>query len=192
MPVALVSGSEPDLVAAALERLGFTVITADAADKVAAAVEGIAPGSLTSYVQLPVRLGIRGESAVTVIRNFLTEGLLARFDTAQAALPALAERACVVLVAGNHPASTAVPDDAAARLALLRVLGRCLLVESGGSLMVKIADHQHTPETIAALVSAPAEAQLQIFEDLSAPEETPSLPYVDWRQLLLELDATES
>ena len=88
----------------------------------------MAPGTLDCYVQLPRQTMVSGPTLVDRIHEFLSEGLLKRFETTSRVLPLLAAEACVVLVAGNIPGG-ATPDDRHARIDLLRVLARAILAD---------------------------------------------------------------
>ena len=83
-------------------------------------------------MQLPKETKVDAPSLIGRVRQFLAEGLLARFEQASAVVPCLAKDGCVVLVAGNLPGA-ATPDDRHARIDLLRVLARAVLAECEGS-----------------------------------------------------------
>ena len=104
-------------VSEALRKAGTEVISVDDLEKLDAALAGIAPGSLRGYVQLPVNVAARGDNVVERVRNFLEDGLLARFSAASAILPAMSDDARVVLVGGNALVEASAPDDHTARLA---------------------------------------------------------------------------
>ncbi len=98
-----------------------------------AAVTGRAPGSLDCYVQLPVDVAPRGSGVIERVRNFLEDGLLARFAAVGTVLPALSRDGRVVLVAGSTLVDVSPPDDQGARLALLDVLADAVRADRAGS-----------------------------------------------------------
>lgn len=190
--VALISGT-PDGTAQALKDRGFDVHEAADLPALQGQVAALPPGGVSLYVQLPTQITARGANAVEVIRNFLLDGLLARFDAASAVLPALAEPATVVLVSGNHPgagAGASAPDNPVARLALMKVLGHSLLLERGDGLAVKVVDHQRSPERVAAVAVEPETKPLQVVTDLAAA--TPELDYAAWRDAMMNLTSTRA
>ena len=186
-PSALVTGSAERVAAVgdALEEVGFHVVRAAAPEALPGAIAEIGHGSLSCYVQLPRQTEVSGESLVERVRQFLAEGLLARFDAASAVLPLLAPDAFVVLVAGNVPGGT-TPDDRHARIDLLRVLARAVLAEAG-------------PEKVGACVLAndrsPAEIATIALNRGDDPDKKtakvkaidPGLSYADWHRELLHL-----
>jgi hypothetical protein len=124
-------------VSAALREAGAEVIAVDDLASLDAAIAGIAPGSLHCYVQLPVHVAARGRAVVERVRNFLEDGLLARFTAAATMLPALSEGGRVVLVGGNTPVEASAPDDQSARLALLDVLAHAIQAD-GATTRIRI------------------------------------------------------
>lgn len=188
---AVVSGSGPEPVAEALQARGFeVVVAADARALAALAAESEAP-DVDVYVQLPGTIAARGDNAIERVRNFLSDGLIARFDGADAVLPALKDDAVVVLVGGNHPGAGGAPDNPEARLSLMKVLGHTLLLERAGrGLAVKVLDAQRDAARIAALAAEPASRPLQIISDVS--QISPDLDYSDWRNELMSMTATQT
>jgi hypothetical protein len=89
------------------------------------------PGSegLDFYIQLPVTIHPDGYTAVARVGSFLSAGLLARFRAVDQVLPALAPGATVVLVSGNAPDESSLPDDQQSRLALLHLLAHATRAE---------------------------------------------------------------
>ena len=100
---ALVSGCDDRVaqVAAALREGGAEVVSVDDPAKLRAPPRTLKPGSLSHYVQLPVSVDVSGSTLVGRVQTFLEKGLLARFEAADAVLPALREDANVVLVSGT-------------------------------------------------------------------------------------------
>ena len=173
-PLAVLSGSDTAGTAAALRDRGYATHEAGDVGALHQLVVELGAGSIDLYLQLPTAIHARGGNAVEVVRNFLTDGLIARFDAASAVVPALAQGAAVVLVSGNHPGGEGgeAPDNPQARLALMKVLGHTLLLQQGGKLAVKIVDQQQTPERVAEVAVEAPEKPLQVIADLAA--KTPS------------------
>jgi len=98
---ALVTGSAARVedVAGALEDAGYSVLRVPEPGNVADACAGIEPGTLACYVQLPKETAVDAPSLIGRVQQFLTSGLLARFDQAASVVPCLAKDGCVVLVA---------------------------------------------------------------------------------------------
>lgn len=187
---AIVSGTAPDAVAQALQARGFDVeVAADPGGVAALAGRGGQP--VDAYVQLPVAVAARGASAVERVRGFLTDGLMARFDSAGAVLSALADDAAVVLVGGNAPATTGAPDDPEARLALLRVLAHTLLLErAGGGLRIVVLEAAGDPASVAAHAADPGGRPLQVVRAAAGPPR--DLDASDWRDELMALRVLEA
>jgi len=123
-------------VSAALRQAGAEVTAVDDLEKLDAALAGISPGSLDCYVQLPVQLRARGGTVTERVRNFLADGLLARFATASAILPVEASE----------------PDDHKARLALLDVLAHAIQADKQATrIEVRVLPHDDPAERIAAV-----------------------------------------
>lgn len=188
----LLSGSDERVaeVAAVLRSAGAEVLAVEDPQQLAGVLTGLSPGALAGYVQLPVRLAVEGRSVVQRVRGFLEGGLLSRFDAAQAVLPLLADDARVVLVAGNTTrGGRDLPDDRAARLALLEVLAHALRADAGASgVRVTVLD-QRSPDEIAAVALrevAPLPAEVA---DLRRRED--ELSYDDWRTEVLGMATVE-
>jgi hypothetical protein len=81
------------------------------------------------YIQLPITIHPAGHTAVARVGSFLSAGLLARFTAVDRVLPVLAPGATVVLVSGNIPDETSLPDDQHSRLALLHLLAHATRAE---------------------------------------------------------------
>jgi hypothetical protein len=177
---ALVSGSDErvEQVAQALRDAGADVVTVDDLGRLAEIAQGLEPGSLSCYVQLPVAVQVSGECVVHRVRTFLEGGLLARFDTAAAVLPALSDEAVVVLVGGNTtPEGDSLPDDAAARRSLLNVLAHALRADRApGRLRVRVLDGGSGPDAIAAAGFGTSPSR-----GTKLREQQSDLSYEDWR-----------
>jgi hypothetical protein len=193
MTTALITGWAERVgeVAAAFEDAGFTVMPVTDHEKVAEVCASLPPGSVDCYVQLPGRIATRGDTVVERVRNFLTDGLIRRFEAAAAIAPTLASDACVLLVSGNHPAESGAPDDQRARLSLLRVLAHSLLVERGGTRMrVTIVDHRRSAADLVTLAQSPGDRPIRLMAELK--EIDPDLDYDDWRNEVMALTATDT
>ena len=191
-PTALVTGSAErvDAVADALEEAGFQVMRAAGPDALSGAIAEIGHGSLSCYVQLPRATEVSGESLVQRVRQFLAEGLLARFDAASAVLPLLAPDAFVVLVAGNVPGGT-TPDDRHARIDLLRVLARAILAEGGSDKVdACVLANDRSPVEIATIALNRGDDPNRTTAQVAAID--PGLSYADWHRELLHLTTEDS
>ena len=175
----LVTGSPARVeeVAAALEQAGFSVVPAPEPNDLAKACAGIEPGSLACYVQLPKETKVDGPSLIGRVRQFLAEGLLARFEAAATVVPCLAKDGCVVLVAGNLPGAS-TPDDRHARIDLLRVLARAVVVANDRS-----------PADIADIARRRGDVKTKKAAEVAAlPGD---LNYADWQREFLSLTTEE-
>lgn len=188
---ALVTGSalRVDDVAGALEEAGFSVVRVPEPGDVAEACAGIAAGSLACYVQLPKETKVDAPSLIGRVRQFLAEGLLARFEAAAVVSPCLAKDTCVVLVAGNLPGAS-TPDDRHARIDLLRVLARAVLAECEGSdVRAVVVGNDRSPADIADVVLRRGDqAGKKAAEVAALPGE---LNYADWQREYLSLTTEE-
>jgi hypothetical protein len=189
---ALISGSPARVadVAEALEKLGFAVTQGGPGpDGVGAACDQLLPGSLGCYVQLPRETEVSGRTLIERVRQFLTQGLLARFDATTAVLPFLGPEACVVLVAGNVP-GVATPDDRHARIDLLRVLARAILAEcSEGDVRAVVVGYDRSAEEIADIALHRGDEQGRRVAQVAAlPQD---LNYEDWQREVLSLTTSE-
>lgn len=188
---ALVTGSagRVEEVSAALERAGFSVVRAPEPGDLAGACAGIEPGTLACYVQLPKETKVDAPSLIGRVRQFLAEGLLARFEAAATVVPALAKDGCVVLVAGNLPGAS-TPDDRHARIDLLRVLARAVLAECEASdVRAVVVGNDRSPDDIADIVLRRGD------ETAKKTAEVAALPgdmnYADWQREFLSLTTEE-
>jgi hypothetical protein len=159
---------------------GAKVIAVDDLGELDAAVAGIAPGSLDCYVQLPLNVAARGDVVIERVRNFLEDGLLARFTAASTILPAMSEGGRVVLVGGNTPVEASAPDDQKARLALLDVLAHAIQADSSATrVVVRVLPHGESTEAIAAVALGGKPTREQALAELKARE--PEMSFDDWR-----------
>ena len=188
---ALVTGSPARVgeVAAALEEAGYAVLRVPEGDDVAAALDGIEAGSLDCYVQLPKETTVDAPSLIGRVQQFLSAGLLARFDQAAAIVPYLAKDGCAVFVAGNLPGA-ATPDDRCARIDLLRVLARAVLAECEGSdVRAVVVGTDRSPAQIADIARRRGDqAGRKAAEVAALPGE---LNYADWQREYLSLTSEE-
>jgi hypothetical protein len=167
-------------VSEALRRRGAEVIGVDDLVKLDAALAGFSPGSLDGYVQLPIHVAARGDTVVERVRNFLHDGLLARFAAASTLMPAMSDGGRVVLVGGNTLVEASAPDDQDARLALLNVLAHAIQAdESGTSTDVRVLPHDELAEHIAAVALGAEPAREQTLAELL--EREPPMSFDDWR-----------
>ena len=188
---ALVTGSPArvDEVAAALEQAGLRVTKIPEPANLAEACAGIEPGSLTCYVQLPKETKVSAPSLIGRVRQFLAEGLLARFEAAATVVPLLAKDGCVLLVAGNLPGAS-TPDDRHARIDLLRVLARAILADCEGSdVRAVVVGNDRSPADIADIVLRRGdESGKKAAEVAALPGD---LNYADWQREFLSLTTEE-
>ncbi len=179
----VVSGSDTrgQQVAEALRAADCEVVLVEDAAQVGGALADRAEGSVAGYVQLPVSVSAEGPSVISRVRGFLQGGLLLRFDAAEAVLPSLADDARVVLVAGNTAVEgSTLPDDRAARLALLEVLAHAVrAAKAPVKVRVRVADHSPSAEQIAQMVLTGAAPVSRTVADLH--ERAADLSYEDWR-----------
>ena len=188
---ALVTGSPArvDDVAGALEQAGFTVVRMPEPADLAGACAGIESGSLACYVQLPKETRVDAPSLIGRVRQFLAEGLLARFEAASTVVPMLAKDGCVVLVAGNLPGAS-TPDDRHARIDLLRVLARAILAECEGSdVRAVVVGNDRSAGDIADIVRRRGDRSTKKAAEVAAlPGD---LNYADWQREFLSLTTEE-
>ena len=187
---ALVTGSAARVedVAAALEEAGYSVVRVPEPGDVAEACAGIETNSLACYVQLPKDTRVDAPSLIGRVRQFLAEGLLARFEQASTVVPCLAKDGCVILVAGNLP-GTATPDDRCARIDLLRVLARSVLAECENSdVRAVVVGTDRSPSDIADIARRRGDRSGKKAEEVAALGE---MNYADWQREYLSLTSEE-
>ena len=158
-------------VSAALRNAGAEVIAVDDLGALGAAVAGLTHGSLDCYVQLPVHVAPRGNAVIDRVRNFLEDGLLARFTAASTILPALSDDGRVVLVGGNTPGEASAPDDQSARLALLDVLAHAIQADKSTTrIRIRRLPNTETAEQIATVALGGEPTREEALADLRARE----------------------
>ncbi len=188
----LVSGSDRRVeeLAEAVRAAGAEVLAVHDPAQVAEAVAGLPAGGLHGYVQLPVTVPLEGESVVRRVRSFLEGGLLSRFEAVQAALPALAEDGRVLLVAGNTTSSGSdLPDDRAARLALLEVLSHAIRADKApAKVRVQVLQGRSASELAAAVLDGTTPVRPDVA-DLRRREV--DMSYSDWRTEVLGMATVE-
>jgi hypothetical protein len=188
--IALVTGSPTRVeeVSAALEESGFKVLRVPEPGDVAGACSGIEPGTLACYVQLPKETTVDAPSLIGRVRQFLAEGLLARFEQASTVVPCMAPDGCVVLVAGNLPGA-ATPDDRNARIDLLRVLARSILAEcEGNDVRAVVVANERAPGDIADIARRRGDQTGKRAAEVAALGD---MNYADWQREYLTLTTEE-
>jgi hypothetical protein len=189
---ALVTGSPARVedVAAALEHVGFSVVRVPEPADLSAACARLEPNSVACYVQLPKDTKVNEPSLIGRVRQFLAEGLLARFEAAATMLSCLAKDGCVVLVAGNLPGAE-TPDDRHARIDLLRVLARAILAECEGKGDVRavVVGFDRSAAEIAEIALRRGDETMKKAAEVAAlPGD---LNYADWQREFLSLTTEE-
>lgn len=188
--IALVTGSPARVeeVSAALEEAGYKVLSVPEPGDVAAACSGIDPGTLACYVQLPKETKVDSPSLIGRVRQFLAEGLLARFEQAATVAPCMAPDGCVLLVAGNLPGA-ATPDDRHARIDLLRVLARAILAEcEGNDVRAVVVGNDRSPGEIAGIARRRGDESGKKAAEVAAIGD---MNYADWQREFLSLTTEE-
>jgi hypothetical protein len=180
-----------DPVVSALRAVGYTVLTASTSSELADTAARLGPGSVEAYVQLPVDVASQADSAVVAMREFLTQGLLARFDAVGDVMPTLREGGTIVLVAGNTPGEQSSPDDGRARLALLRVLSHAALADAGDRhLRAIVLNHGTTADdAVRAVRGGDGDRQTRMAEFIQSSAD---VSYDDWKLEFLSLVSNES
>lgn len=186
---ALVSGCDGRVaeVAEALRAGGAHVVEVDDPALLREAAAGLAGESLSCYVQLPVRVDVSGATLVGRVHTFLQKGLLARFEAADLVLPALRDDATVVLVSGNTAIEGgAMPDDSAARFALLNVLAHAVRAEKApGVVRVRMLEADSSAADIAAVGLRGERVRSRGLAQVQAREA--EMSYEDWRTEIMGL-----
>ncbi|MGH9038891.1 MAG: hypothetical protein ACRDZ3_01535, partial [Acidimicrobiia bacterium] len=141
------------------------------------------------YVQLPRQTPVSGNTLVERIHEFLSEGLLKRFEAAAKVLPLLSSDASVILVSGNIPGG-ATPDDRHARIDLLRVLARAILADCDKTdVRAVVVGTDQSAEEIADIALHRGDEGRR--RQAKAAALSPEMPYEDWQRELLTLTADE-
>lgn len=167
-------------VSAALREAGAEVTEVGDLRKLDAVVAGFSPGTLDCYLQLPVQLAARGSTVTERVRNFLQDGLLARFSAAATMLQAVSDEGRVVLVGGNTLIEASAPDDHGARLALLDVLAHAIQADKAATrIAVRVLAHDEPAAHIAAVALGGDPTGQQALADLRDREA--NMSFEDWR-----------
>ena len=179
--VVVTGAAEPvAAVSEALRHAGAEAIAVDDLGKLEAALAGIPPGSLHGYIQLPVHVAARGSTVVDRVRNFLQDGLLARFAASSTLLPAMSDKGRVVLVGGNTLVEASAPDDQSARLALLGVLADAIHADKAATgIEVRVLPHDQLAGHIAAVALGAEPTHQETLAELLDRE--PPMSFDDWR-----------
>ena len=179
--VVVTGASEPvAAVSEALRNAGAEAIAVDDLGKLEVALAGIPAGSLDGYIQLPVHVAARGSTVVERVRNFLEDGLLARFAASSTLLPAMSDQGRVVLVGGNTLVEASAPDDQSARLALLGVLAHAIQADkSATGIDVRVLPTDQLADHIAAVALGAEPTHEQSLAELLNRE--PPMSFDDWR-----------
>ena len=187
---ALVTGAAArvDDVADALDRAGYTVVRVPEPEDPAKALADMEPGTLACYVQLPKDTKVDAPSLIGRVRQFLVEGLLARFEQAATVVPYLANDGCVLLVAGNLPGA-ATPDDRHARIDLLRVLARAVLAEcEAGDIRAVVVATERSADELADIARRRGDRTGKKAAEVAALGD---MNYADWQREYLTLTTEE-
>lgn len=180
----LITGS-PERVATlakGLERAGDEPVSLDDL--------GPGAGAIDRYIQLGTTVPARGETVVRRVHSFLSDGLLERFALVERVLPLLADDATVLLVGGNLSTETAVPDDQAARLMMLRVLAHAIRADlAPHRVRVRVITGERTDEEVMEFALSGAKDPHAELPVLDAPDSEGS--YEDWRIQVLGLAQVE-
>lgn len=149
-------------------------------------------GSVRAYVQLPVTIASEASTVTARFREFLTRGIVARFDAAATVLPVLAHEAVVVLVGGNTPAADTPTDDQHARASLLRVLRWGLLADRpqpAGTKVVLTTSTVGADEICELTLSGPVGREQRLA---ALDRDNPDMEYDDWRLAVLSLATVDA
>jgi hypothetical protein len=185
---AVVTGSPARVgdVGIALKEVGYDVTGVGCGERLDEVVGVLGSGSVHTYVQLPWDVTTSAPGAIGQVREFLSGGLLARFQTATEMLPLLRPGANVVLVAGHRPVSAQTPDDRHARKSLLRLLARTIEADTAeaGVRTVVVGD-QCSPAEIAEIALHRGPDHTRRPSDYAAHGE--DLSFADWQREILAL-----
>lgn len=188
--IALVTGSPTRVedVSAALEEAGYKVLRVPEPGDVGEACSNIEAGAIACYVQLPKETTVDAPSLIGRVRQFLAEGLLARFEQAAAVSPCLAKNATVLLVAGNLPGA-ATPDDRHARIDLLRVLARAILADcESAEVRAVVVASERSPAEIADIALRRGDRSDRKAAEVAALGD---MNYADWQREYLSMTTEE-
>lgn len=183
----LITGSTDALeqIADAVRAAGGEPVVASSPEQLSKALEEVGKGGLKHFLQTPQRVeSDNGGTATSHVHEFLKQGLLSRYRTAEAVLPYLSDDAQVVLVTGNVQADASAPDDRSARLSLVHVLKHALRADTGGNVTVRVADQGTEPAVLAKAVLAGGALGNEGRGDAEVAVD-PGLNYDDWRTEML-------
>jgi hypothetical protein len=172
-------------VTAALMAEGSTAVRVDDIADVAGVCATAGPGTFAGYIQLPATFTVSGETAVDRVQNFFSDGVLARFSAVGAALPTLADGACITFVLGVLPPEVSTDDDVAARAALVRVLGRAARADGPPDLHVSMLGSGVSAREIALTALG------RNAEPAMPADDPDDGSYADWRVELLGMISAE-
>jgi hypothetical protein len=185
---AVVTGSPARVgdVSIALKEVGYDVTEVGCGERLDEVAGGLGSGSVHTYVQLPWDVDTSALSATGQVHEFLTGGLMARFQMADEMLPLLRPGASVVLVAGHRPVGVHTPDDSHARKSLLRVLARAIEADTAdaGVRTVVVGDRCSPAEIAEVALHRGPDLRRRLSEYAAHGEE---LSFADWRQEILAL-----
>jgi hypothetical protein len=185
----LVSGADQPVaqVTATLRERGAAVTDVVDLDEMPQVCQAAGPAAFDSYVQLPSRFQVRGDTAIQRVHHFYGNGVLARFGALDAAVPSLTGGARLTFVMGQLPAEVAAPEIREARKALTRVLARAAHADTGnGGLVVRVLEAGTSAEDIAFVALGGDLAKRDLMERLA------DLNDPNWRVELLGLAMVET
>jgi hypothetical protein len=185
---AVITGSPARVsdVAIALKEVGYDVTEVDCGEQLDQVTGVLRSGSVDIYVQLPWDVETPALSAIGQVHEFLTGGLLARFQMANEMLPLLRPGASVVLVAGHRPVGVHTPDDRHARKSLLRVLAQAIEADTpkAGVTTVVVGDQCSPAEIAEVALHGGPDLRRRLAEYAAHGEE---LSYDEWQREILAL-----
>lgn len=184
---AVITGSPARVgdVAIALKEAGYDVTEAGGGERLGDLARSLGSDSVHTYVQLPWDVETSVPGAIGQVHEFLSAGLLARFQMANAMLPLLRPGASVVLVAGHRPVPH-TPDDRHARRSLLRVLARAIEADTteAGVRTVVVGDRCSPAEIAEIALHGGPDLRRRLPEYAAHGED---LNFADWQREILAL-----
>ena len=178
MTSVLISGAEEQAVAleAVLRSRGAEVTTVVNLDDMPRICAQAGPAAFDAYVQLPSTFQLRGATVIERVHHFYAGGVLARFPSLAAALPALADTARVTFVLGQLPEEVASGDDRDARRSLTRVLAHAARADvASPTFSVRVLDSDQSVDEVVAAALGQEPTSRELLDRLS------ELDYADWR-----------
>jgi hypothetical protein len=188
---AVVTGSPARVgdVAIALKEAGYDVTEVGCGGRRDEVAGVLGSASVHTYVQLPWDVEAPALSAIQQVHEFLTGGLLARFQMANEMLPLLRPGASVVLVAGHRPVGAHSPDDRHARKSLLRLLARAIEADTAGAgVTAVVVGEQCSPAEIAEIALHRGPDHRRRLTEYAAHGQ--ELSFADWQREILALSTT--